>query len=129
MIETVPTWVLELSKLAGYGGLIFVIWYLTAKWSQTQFKNFSELMRDERKEQLAASEQERKAMREESRVERDRQFQLIREERERDYASQGKIGEAMAMMAAQMGEIRGELKGQGRDIGEIKQFVFREKSR
>lgn len=127
MIESVPTWVLELSKFAGYGGVIFIIWYLTFKWSQQQFKNFSELMREERMEQLRASEAERRAMREELGKERDRQFALIREERENDFKAQSKIAEAMSMMTAQLAEMRSEMKSQGRDLGEIKHFIFRDR--
>jgi hypothetical protein len=129
MIETIPTWVLELSKFAGAAGIIFVIWYLTAKWSQTQFNQFSELMREERKEQLRAAEDERKAMRDEARIERDRQFQLIREERERDYAAQGKISEVLTMISAHMGAVHAEMRAQGKDINEIKQFIFRERTK
>ncbi len=127
MIDTLPNWVLEISKFAGAAGLIFVIWYLTAKWSQVQFKNFSQLMREERKEQLEAAKEERKIMREELRMERERQFQLIREEREHDYQAQTRIAEAMTMLSAQWSELKTEVKAQGRDLGEIKQFIFRDR--
>lgn len=128
MIEIIPSWVLQAAGIVGgAGGLLFVVWWLTQRWTQRQFELFSTMIRDERKEQLAAAQVERQALRAEMREERDRQFQLIREERQNDYEAQAKIGEAMTMIAAQLAELKTELRGQGRDIADIKAFIFRHK--
>ncbi len=120
MVEVLPSWIMEASKLAGVGGIIFLMWYLTQKWSEKQFDRFSVIIREERSEQYQMIQQERSAQREDMRVERDRTFELIREERKNDYATQQRISEAMSLQAQLMAEIRGEMKSQGKDIAEIK---------
>lgn len=128
MVDLLPSWVLQAAGIVGgAGGLLFVVWWLTQRWTQRQFELFAKMIRDERKEQLEAAQAERQALRAEMREERDRQFQLIREERKNDYEAQAKIGEAMTMIAAQMGELKTELSSQGRDLAEIKAFIFRHK--
>lgn len=125
MLESFPIWLQGIIGGTGVTGLFFLAWFLTQKFVGTMFQRFTSLQREEREAQIAAMKEERVAMRDELRLERDRQFALIREERERDYNAQDKIADALQVMSAQLASMNSEIKSHGKDITEIKHFIYR----